>query len=125
MNTKFKILVADDDPDDRDLFREAFQKLFPMIGLKIVDDGVKLLDHLESCTSWSGRFRDLCPLSKMQPPTRDQLKTAFDAHKLKSEVEVYVGSQHGWCPPDSGVYNMELAEKAWSRLLATWKTALA
>jgi carboxymethylenebutenolidase len=61
---------------------------------------------------------------KMQPPTRDQLKAAFAANKLKSEVEVYVGSQHGWCPPDSGVYNMELAEKAWARLLATFKTAL-
>ena len=61
---------------------------------------------------------------KMQPPSRDQLKTAFAAHKLKSEVEVYTGSQHGWCPPDSGVYNMDLAEKAWARLLATFKTAL-
>jgi carboxymethylenebutenolidase len=61
---------------------------------------------------------------KMQPPSRDQLKKAFADNKLKAEVEVYTGSQHGWCPPDSGVYNMELAEKAWSRLLATWKTAL-
>jgi carboxymethylenebutenolidase len=61
---------------------------------------------------------------KMMPPSRDQLKKAFADHKLKAEVEVYAGSQHGWCPPDSGVYNMDLAEKAWSRLLATWKTAL-
>ena len=61
---------------------------------------------------------------KMMPPSRDQLKTAFAANKLKAEVEVYTGSQHGWCPPDSGVYNMDLAEKAWARLLATWKTAL-
>lgn len=61
---------------------------------------------------------------KMQPPTKDQLKKAFADNKLKAEVEVYTGSQHGWCPPDSQVYNMDLAEKAWSRLLATFKTAL-
>ena len=61
---------------------------------------------------------------KMQPPSRDQLKKGFADHKLKAEVEVYKGSQHGWCPPDSGVYNMDLAEKAWARLLATFKTAL-
>jgi carboxymethylenebutenolidase len=61
---------------------------------------------------------------KNVPPSRDQLKKAFADNKLKAEVEVYTGSQHGWCPPDSGVYNMELAEKAWSRLLATFKTAL-
>jgi carboxymethylenebutenolidase len=32
---------------------------------------------------------------------------------------------HGWCPPDSQVYNEAQAEKAWSRLLALFKTALA
>jgi carboxymethylenebutenolidase len=61
---------------------------------------------------------------KLQPPAREQLKTAFAANKLKAEVEVYTGSQHGWCPPDSGVYNMDLAEKAWARLLDTFKSSL-
>jgi carboxymethylenebutenolidase len=61
---------------------------------------------------------------KMMPPTREQLKKAFADNKLKAEVEVYTGSQHGWCPPDSGVYNMDLAEKAWARLLATFKSGL-
>ena len=32
---------------------------------------------------------------------------------------------HGWCPPDSQVYNQEQAEKAWGRLLVLFKTALA
>ena len=31
---------------------------------------------------------------------------------------------HGWCPPDSKVYNEAQAEKAWSRMLALFKTAL-
>jgi carboxymethylenebutenolidase len=38
---------------------------------------------------------------------------------------VYTGAAHGWCPPDSGVYNMPQAEKAWSRLLALYGKALA
>jgi carboxymethylenebutenolidase len=40
-------------------------------------------------------------------------------------VEVYEGAMHGWCPPDSHVYNQAAAEKAWERLLALFKEALA
>jgi carboxymethylenebutenolidase len=58
------------------------------------------------------------------PKAKDELKKAFDAAKLPAEIEVYTGAQHGWCPPDSRVYNMELAEKAWSRQLALFKKAL-
>ena len=32
---------------------------------------------------------------------------------------------HGWCPPDSRVYNEAQAERAWSRLLALFEGALA
>jgi carboxymethylenebutenolidase len=38
---------------------------------------------------------------------------------------VYAGTTHGWCPTDSQVYNQEQAEKAWSRMLAMFGTALA
>jgi carboxymethylenebutenolidase len=38
---------------------------------------------------------------------------------------VYEGTLHGWCPPDSQVYNEAQAEKAWSRLLALFGKALA
>lgn len=40
------------------------------------------------------------------------------------EIEVYAAA-HGWCPPDSGVYNEPLAEKAWGRLMALYGKALA
>ena len=40
-------------------------------------------------------------------------------------AEVYAGAAHGWCPPDSGVYNEPLAEKAWARLLVLYGKALA
>jgi hypothetical protein len=32
-----------------------------------------------------------------------------------AEIEVYAGAAHGWCPPDSAVYNEKQAERAWSR----------
>jgi len=56
------------------------------------------------------------------PNDKTALKTAFGSN---AEIEVYTGSMHGWCPPDSGVYNMPLAEKAWTRLLALYGKALA
>ncbi len=58
------------------------------------------------------------------PTQKDVLKQTFaDAH-LSAEIEVYAAA-HGWCPPDSRVYNEPLAEKAWSRLLALYGKALA
>jgi carboxymethylenebutenolidase len=59
------------------------------------------------------------------PNDKTVLKDTFAAAKLSAEVEVYAGAAHGWCPPDSGVYNEPQAEKAWSRLLALYQTALA
>jgi carboxymethylenebutenolidase len=60
-----------------------------------------------------------------QPEAKTVLKETFDKAGLKSEVEVYKGTMHGWCPPDSQVYDKDQAEKAWARLLATFKEALA
>jgi carboxymethylenebutenolidase len=62
---------------------------------------------------------------KQQPNAKDVLREAFAAAKLPAEIEVYEGAQHGWCPPDAAVYNEAQAEKAWNRMLALFKTALA
>jgi carboxymethylenebutenolidase len=59
------------------------------------------------------------------PKDKDVLKETFAAAKLAAEIEVYTGAAHGWCPPDSQVYNESMAEKAWSRLLALYGKALA
>jgi carboxymethylenebutenolidase len=59
------------------------------------------------------------------PKDKDVMRDAFAKANLPAEIEVYAGSAHGWCPPDSGVYNEPLAEKAWSRLLALYGKALA
>jgi carboxymethylenebutenolidase len=60
-----------------------------------------------------------------QPEVKDVLRAAFAQAKLPVEIEVYAGTMHGWCPPDSQVYNPEQAEKAWARLLVLFKSALA
>jgi carboxymethylenebutenolidase len=54
---------------------------------------------------------------KKQPEAKDVLRDSFAKAKLPAEIEVYAGTMHGWCPPDSQVYNHDQAEKAWSRLL--------
>jgi carboxymethylenebutenolidase len=59
-----------------------------------------------------------------QPEQKTVLRETFDKAKVPAEVEVYAGALHGWCPPDSRVYNDEQAEKAWSRMLALFKTSL-
>ena len=59
------------------------------------------------------------------PTEKDVLKETFAKANLPAEIEVYAGAAHGWCPPDSGVYNEPQAEKAWARLLALYSKALA
>ncbi len=62
---------------------------------------------------------------KRAPNDKVVLKETFAKANLPAEIEVYSGAAHGWCPPDSRVYNEAQAEKAWSRLLALYKKALA
>ena len=59
------------------------------------------------------------------PNDKTVLKETFEKANLPAEIEVYTDSAHGWCPPDSRVYNEPNAEKAWSRLLALYGKALA
>jgi len=54
------------------------------------------------------------------PDEKNILKETFAKSGQPAEIEVYSGA-HGWCPPDSTVYNMPDAEKAWSRLLELYK----
>ena len=55
---------------------------------------------------------------------KDVLGQSFAKANLPAEIEVYAGTQHGWCPPDSQVYNHDQAEKVWSRQLALLSATL-
>lgn len=59
-----------------------------------------------------------------QPQAKAVLRQAFDTAHKTAEVEVYP-AQHGWCPPDSQVYDQTQAERAWARLLVHYQQALA
>ncbi len=59
------------------------------------------------------------------PNEKNVLKETFAKAHRPAEIEVYENAAHGWCPPDSQVYNEPQAEKAWSRLLALYGKALA
>mgnify|MGYP000387843080 CR=1 FL=1 len=61
---------------------------------------------------------------KQDPTVKDKLKAAFAEAKRPATVEVYDGAAHGWTVKGSQVYNEPAAEKAWSELLALYKTAL-
>jgi carboxymethylenebutenolidase len=62
-----------------------------------------------------------------QPDAKVKLKEAFPA----AEIEVYSGSNHGWCVPDMPaqngmpIYNKPDAERAWAKLVALYAAALA
>ena len=59
-----------------------------------------------------------------QPGVNDILRASFAEADLKAEIEVYEGALHGWCVPDSPVYDEAKAERAWTRLLALFEKAL-
>jgi len=59
-----------------------------------------------------------------RPTEKTVMKDVFEKAKLSADIEVYA-AMHGWCPPDSTVYNEALAEKAWTKLLALYGKALA
>jgi carboxymethylenebutenolidase len=63
-----------------------------------------------------------------QPGAKDKLKEAFGS---AAEIEVYPSALHGWCMSDmphhdgAPIYNQADAERAWAKLLALYKSALA
>jgi carboxymethylenebutenolidase len=61
---------------------------------------------------------------KTAPNDKVVLKETFAKAHLPAEIEVYMAA-HGWCPPDTTVYNESEAERAWSRLLVLYGKALA
>jgi carboxymethylenebutenolidase len=59
-----------------------------------------------------------------EPEAKNVLRETFAKAKLDAEIEVYRAA-HGWCPPDSAVYDETQAERAWSRMLVLFERALA
>jgi carboxymethylenebutenolidase len=82
--------------------------------------------HLQAATSKAQFLVCVAENDDMRAPNdKVAIKDTFAKANLAAEIEVYAGAAHGWCPPDSGVYNEAQAEKAWSRLLVLYGKALA
>jgi carboxymethylenebutenolidase len=82
--------------------------------------------HLEAVTSKAQFLIAIAESDDKRAPTdKTVMREAFDKAHLQAEIEVYAGAAHGWCPPDTSVYNEPQAEKAWSRLLVLYGKALA
>src|SRR5690349_17922569 len=82
--------------------------------------------HLQAAMSHAQFLVCIADNDDMRSPTdKTVMKETFAKADLPAEIEVYKGCAHGWCPPDSGVYNEPNAEKAWGRLLALYGKALA
>jgi carboxymethylenebutenolidase len=82
--------------------------------------------HLQAAKSKAQFLIAIAANDDMRSPNdKTVLKETFAKANLPAEIEVYTGAAHGWCPPDSQVYNEPQAEKAWSRLLALYGKALA
>ncbi len=59
------------------------------------------------------------------PQAKITLRDAYADAGIPAEIEVYEDAMHGWCAIDSQVYHQAQAERAWSRLLNLFETALA
>jgi carboxymethylenebutenolidase len=82
--------------------------------------------HLEAATSKAQFLVEIAANDDARSPKdKDIMKETFAKANLPAEIEVYADTAHGWCPPDSRVYNEPQAEKAWARLLVLYGKALA
>ena len=82
--------------------------------------------HLQAATSTAQFLVAIAePDDERSPNVKTVLGETFTTANLPAEIEVYTGAAHGWCPPDTQVYNEPQAERAWSRLLALYGKALA
>ena len=77
--------------------------------------------HLQAAKTKAQFLVAIAANDDMRAPTdKTVMKETFAKANLAAEIEVYAGAAHGWCPPDSNVYNEPQAEKAWTRLMAMY-----
>jgi carboxymethylenebutenolidase len=82
--------------------------------------------HLQAAKTHAQFLIDISDPDDMRAPNdKVAMKETFAKAGLTAHIEVFAGCKHGWCPPDSTVYDMEGAEKAWGQLIALYGKALA
>jgi len=61
---------------------------------------------------------------KLEPEVKDKLRAAFDAAKVRAEIEVFPDARHGFCVSDSKAFKKVDADHAWAKLIALYKSSL-
>jgi carboxymethylenebutenolidase len=75
--------------------------------------------HLLGSTQASFLFAIARNDDEKAPGDKEALKTAATAAGRPAEIEVYP-ADHGWCVPDSPVFDQAQADRAWERLLVLY-----
>lgn len=83
------------------------------------DSPVKLLGQTRAAFLFAIAQND----DARQPDAKTALRAAAAAAHRPAEIEVYPAN-HGWCTIDAPVYDKPSAERAWARMLATYKQYL-
>jgi carboxymethylenebutenolidase len=86
----------------------------------LVDDKPDSPHRLLAATKASYLFAIARGDDAKQPAAKDELRKAADTARRPAEIEVYA-ADHGWCVPDSPVYDPNEADRAWARLLALYE----
>ena len=92
---KFYILIAEDDPDDRFLFKTAFEKGGYHNVVKFVENGVELIEHLKEVTEQKTKNEFpafiLLDLNMPKKDGREVLKEIKE-HKVFKKIPIIVFS---------------------------------
>ena len=86
---EFTVLVADDDPDDQLLIKDAISEIRPTARVDFVSDGVELLDYLRCQGDYAGRIDEPPPrlvLLDLNMPVKDGREALFE---IKSDPAIW------------------------------------
>ena len=71
---RINILIADDDPEDRQMTKEALEESYMLNSLQFVEDGVELMDYLHHRGKFADKARNPTPgliLLDLNMPKKD------------------------------------------------------
>jgi len=93
VKTPFKILMADDDPDDCMIVRDAFKEVAVGIDFTCVENGIELLDYLKRQDKYAGESVPELPhliLLDLNMPEKDGWESFHLMHAVDPMIPVII-----------------------------------
>jgi carboxymethylenebutenolidase len=53
-----------------------------------------------------------------------ELQGLLEKHRIKHELKVFPGTEHGFAFPERAIYNTLAAEETWDKMFAMWDRTL-